>query len=137
MTKLQQELDGLRLTLEVVRCEALLESDVSHYAARIRDSSGTVILELRLPASMVESSVARSLRHEFTMSPDGLVSALYDGSITMPAPSAALPVDTLVEQSLTPVMLEDEPGAMEALNTLRDRLKRALLAVDAAQARLK
>ena len=137
MTKLQQELDGLRLTLEVVRCEALLESEVSHYAARIHDSSGTVILELRLPASMVESSVARSLRHVFTMLPDGLVSVLYDGSITMPAPSAALPVDTLVEQSLTPVMLEDEPAAMEALNTLRDRLKRALLAVDAAQARLK
>ena len=137
MTKLQQELDGLRLTLEVVRCEALLESDVSHYAARIHDSSGTAVLELRLPASMVESSVARSLRHGFTMSPDGLVSVLYDGSITMPAPSAALPVDTLVEQSLTPVMLEDEPGAMEALNTLRNRLKRALLAVDAAQARLK
>ena len=82
MTKLQQELDGLRLTLEVVRCEALLESEVNHYAARIHDSSGTAILELRLPASMVESSVARSLRHGFTMSPDGLVSVLYDGSLS-------------------------------------------------------
>ena len=137
MAKLKQELDGLLLTLEVVGDEALPGSDASHFAARIRNTSGTTILELRLPAAMVESSVIGRLQHELTMSPDGMIWVLYDSIDAEIGPPATFPIDTLVEKSLTTAMIEDEPNAAVALDTLRHRLKRALLAVDAAQAQLK
>ena len=86
---------------------------------------------------MVESSVVGRGIHDLMMSPDGTISVLYDGAGGLVSPGIGVPVDTFVERSLSPTMLEDEPDAAKALNTLRDRLKRALLAVDIAQNQLK
>ena len=137
MAKFQQKLDGSRITFQLVEDDSLPEFGASHYLARIENAWGSTILELRLPISMVESSVVGQGIHDLMMSPDGTISVLYDGADGLVSPGIGVPVDTFVECSLSPTMLEDEPDAAKALNTLRDRLKRALLAVDIAQNQLK
>jgi len=137
MAKFQQEPDSSRITFQLVGDDSLPEFGTSHYLACIENASGSTILELRLPISIVESSVVSRAIHDLMMSPDGITSVFYDGADGLVSSGIGVPVDTFVERSLSPTMLEDEPDAAKALNTLRDRLKRVLLAIDIAQNQLK
>jgi hypothetical protein len=102
------------------------------YEVQLADDSGAIIMNLRLPAKLVESAVINSLRPAISMAPGGELSVQFEGIEEGPIPIAGLTIDQLIEQSLTPIMLEDEPEIEKMLQTLRGRLLLALDVVDTA-----
>lgn len=109
---------------------------VAYYVASIQDAAGLTVLELRLPAALVESVVIDHAAPMIAMSPNGMISVVDDLLETSSKIGNGISVDALIERSVVPEMLEDEIDADRQLDELRDRLKSALLVIDAARSKL-
>lgn len=100
------------------------------YELRLLDPAGATAMRLTLPAEFVEPVVLSRAKLFVSMTPDGAVAACADANAdeSLAKPTA---IDELVENGITPQMLEDEPDSVRMLQKLRDRLMVALKSVEA------
>ena len=123
----------LKLSFAAVQKDDFIRS----YILVLKNKSDEIIMKLQLTADLVEATVLNSIRPESSMSPDGEVSVELDSHDALFHSNKGVAIDDLVVASLRTPMLEDEANIVQLLQTLHDRLRRALLAVEAAQNQLK
>lgn len=126
----------MHFTFEVEEDEATAIVGTDTYRLQLADGVGQSIMTLRLPAELIEPVVASKLEHTISMALDGTIAMTTDGSSADGSSHDASSIETLVADAVGPSMLDDEPAAQQMLRMLRDRLRQALGAVDAAIARM-
>ena len=127
---------SLRLVFSATGENASDDLDQGAYELRLIDTSGMTAMRLALPADIVEPVVFAQREILVSMTPDGAVAAWPLDADVHNSPQKPIALDALVENAVTPQMLEDEPDAVRMLQTLHDRLKSAMSIVEAALGKL-
>ena len=116
------------LRLEVLRVRGELDSD--GVELRLIDATGSSIMALKLPETAIDAIAKIGICWQFTMSPNGSLAIYSDNEV--PTRQHGLGLDELVQQSLAPDMLEDEPHLQIQLEELKRRLTDSLAIVNRA-----
>ena len=95
---------------------------------RLVNEDGVAIMTFALPDDIVRALAASEEECLLTMSPSGCI-AVYQGDGS-PRRLLKIELEELIEQNLTPEMLEDELNLREQLHELRRKLAVSLAMVD-------
>mgnify|MGYP000058220046 CR=1 FL=1 len=108
------------------------------YVAGFEDASGTPWgVTVPLEPHAVEATVLGGIAFSIEMAADGTLRVEADGrsdaaneAIAAARPDGQGAIDTVVESTLDPFLLDLDPETRDELETLRQRLRRALALVD-------
>jgi hypothetical protein len=125
-TRPEVSVDCLRL--EVFRVHG--EDNSDGIELRLMNENGLSIMALKLPESAIQAITKIGASWHFTMSPNGSLTIYCDDEVTTRRQGIGL--DELIQQSLAPDMLEDEPQVLAELKELKRKLTASLAIVDSA-----
>ncbi len=95
---------------------------------RLVNEDGTAIMTFKLPDDIVRALTSSEEDCLLTMSPSGSVELYSDDD--PPRQLLKIGLDELIQENLTPDMLEDEPNLKAQLTALRQKLMVSLAVVD-------
>ena len=103
-----------------------------HVTIELQDTSGRSIALMSVPEEQLYEELSRILKPCVLMSPEGLISASLEESTLGLGAEAAISIDQVIADAISPDMLEDEPEAAQMLAKFRDRLLKSIEHVEHA-----
>ena len=102
------------------------------YVLSTTAKNGTFSIRLELRADLIEPTVLAKSNATVSMSPDGTLRIYADCMSVDAAIGAESNLEDLIKQSISPLVLEDEPDVEAKLQKLKKRLVTSLATVDEA-----